>query len=54
MSYIKHWMAETEDAFWEVYTPEASVKDIIRKVRKKLRITDESFIERLYREAREN
>ena len=53
MSKIKHWMAVTEDAFWEVYFPEITFSDLVRKVRNKVTITDEGFLRRLYIEARE-
>jgi hypothetical protein len=53
MSKIKHWMAVTEDAFWEVYFPEITFSDLVRKVRNKVTITDEGFLRRLYTEAKE-
>jgi hypothetical protein len=53
MSKIKHWMAVTEEAFWEVYSPEISIGELVRKVRNKVTITDEGFIRKLFEEAKE-
>lgn len=52
MSRINDWMIEMEDAFWEVYTPGASDKKIIREVQKRCKIVDENYIRCLIKEAK--